>query len=118
VNARSIALALGMAVTCASLRVDAEADRPVFVTVAGHGSIRFRLAMGATAPCDSLENRMLFDGWLTPGRYAWGTGSDVICYQHTWGALREANWSYSRVVGTVMGSKRHLRPTEIMVSTD
>ena len=109
-----------MAASSVVARADAEADRPVFVTVVGHGAIRFRLAAGATAPCDSSENRMLLDAWLGPGRYEWGTGANDVCYQHTSGALREADWSESLVVPTAMGRGRGrpTTPTEIVVSTD
>jgi len=115
VHTRGIALALGIAASSAAVVAAAETDRPVFVTVVGQGAIRFRLAAGITAPCDSSENRMLFDGWLKPGRYEWGTGVDVVCYQYTSGALRESNWSESRVIGTRI---RHVGPTEIVVSTE
>jgi hypothetical protein len=92
----------------------------MFVTVVGHGAIRFRLAEGRTAPCDSSENRMLFDAWLGPGRYEWRTGADVVCYQHTSGVLRDSDWSQSRIVSTLAGRGRGrpLRPAEIVVSTD
>jgi hypothetical protein len=115
-NARAIALALGIAATAVTARADAEAGRPVFVTVVGHGAIRFRLAIGRTAPCDSSDNRMLFDGWLTPGSYEWGTDAILVCYQHTSGALRESDWSTSQIVATLIG--KHSSPAEIMVSTE
>jgi hypothetical protein len=118
VNAAAIALFVGTAVAAAAPLADAQTDRPVFVTVVGHDAIRFRLSAGATAPCDSPDNRMLYDGWLRPGRFAFGTGADVVCYQHTSGALREVNWSVPRVVTTLMGTKARRRPTEIEVSTD
>ena len=118
VNAHTIALALAFAASAVATPADAETDRPVVVTVVGRGAIRFRLASGATAPCDSRDNRVVFDGWLTPGRYSIGTGADVICYQHTSGALRVVNWSGSRVVPTLMGNKVRRRPTEIVVATD
>jgi hypothetical protein len=115
VYARAVALALGIAASSATALAAAETDRPVFVTVVGQGAIRFRLAAGITAPCDSSENRMLFDGWLKPGRYEWGTGADVVCYQYTSGALRESNWSESRVIGTLV---RHVGTTKIVLSTE
>jgi hypothetical protein len=116
VDARGIAFALGLAAICATGRAEAEADRPVFVTVVGRGAIRLRIAAGVTAPCDSSENRMLFDGWVGPGRYRWETRASFVCYQHTAGALRELDWSESRLVPTTM--KRSWRPMEILVSTD
>jgi hypothetical protein len=117
---RGTVVALVFVASFAPARADAEADRPMFVTVVGHESIRFRLAIGRTAPCDSSENRMLFDAWLGPGRYEWGTGANLVCYQHTSGVLRESNWSESRVVPTLisMGRGWPARPAEIVVSTD
>jgi hypothetical protein len=115
-NARGIVLALGIAASAVTSRADAEADRPVFVTVVGHGAIRFRIAEGRTAPCDSAENRMLFDAWLAPGSYEWATGAILVCYQHTSGALRESDWATSQIVSTLIG--KHHRPAEIVVSTD
>ncbi len=44
---------------------------PVSVTVVGRGAIRFRPAAGVIAPCDSMDNRMLFDGWLRPEDTRW-----------------------------------------------
>ncbi len=119
-SARAIALALGIAAISASGRAEAEADRPIFVSVVGHGSIRFRLAVGRTGPCDSSDNRMLFDAWLGPGRYEWPTGADFVCYQHTSGALREEDWSESRVMPTLTsrGKGSPARPLEVVVSTD
>lgn len=116
VHSRGIVLGLGIAATAVTARADPEADRPVFVTVVGHGAIRFRLAIGRTAPCDSPENRMLFDAWLAPGRYEWATGAILVCYQHTSGVLRESDWSTSQIVSTLIG--KHYRPAEIVVSTD
>jgi hypothetical protein len=118
VNAAAIALVVGTAIAAVAPLADAQTDRPVFVTVVGHDAIRFRLSAGATAPCDSPDNRMLYDGWLRPGRFAFGTGAEAVCYEHTSGALREVNWSVPRVVATVMGTRARRRPTEIVVSTD
>jgi hypothetical protein len=120
VNARAIALALGIAASSVALPADAEADRPVFLSVVGHGRIRFRMATGAAAPCDSSENRMLFDGWLAPGSYVVVTGADVVCYQNTSGALRESNWSESQMVATMIRRARWEapRPTRIVILTD
>ena len=113
-----IVLAVGIAATSFAARADAQADRPVLVTVVGHGAIRFRLAAGPTAPCDSSENRMLFDGWLRTGKYVFDTGADAVCFQYTSGALREMNWSESQVVLTTTGRRPPRRPMEILVPTD
>jgi hypothetical protein len=114
VDALVIALALGIAAITPAADADAGADRPVFVTVVGKGHIRLRLAVGITAPCDSTENRMLFDGRLAPGRYRWDTGAQDVCYQHTSGALPDSDWSVSRVISTT--TRRG--PREILISTE
>jgi hypothetical protein len=115
--ARAVALALAIAANVPGYRHDTGAARPVFVVVVGHGAIRVRLAAGApvpTIPCDSSENRMIFDGWLGVGRYLWATGVDRVCYEHTRGALRESDWSPSYVVPTITRKG----PAEIQISTD
>jgi hypothetical protein len=115
---RWLVLALGIAAISAPSSAPAQADRPVSVRIVGHGAIRFRLAGGAVAPCESSENRMLFDGWLEPGQYVFSTGADLVCYEHTSGALRESNWSTPRVVPTTMGRRLLRRPQQIEVSTE
>jgi hypothetical protein len=119
VGSRQLAIVLGMTATFGGVDAKAAADHPVFVTVVGHGAVRFRLAAGITAPCDSDENRMLFDGWIGVGRYEWSTGASTICYQHTSGALREVDWSEPRVIST-LGSRGRgsSKPPEILISTD
>ena len=98
--ARALALAAGIMATMAEVPANAEADRPVFVVVAGRGAVRLRLAAGATAPCDSSRNRLIFDGWVGAGTYEWATGSLLVCYQHTSGAFPEVDWSLAQVVAT------------------
>ncbi len=82
---------------------EAGAERPVFVTVTGQSAIGFRLALGRTAPCDSSENHMMFDGTLRPGRYAFETSSDVVCYQYTSAAFPTSDWSAPQITSTVIG---------------
>ena len=78
----------------------AGAERPVYVTVTGQTAIRFRLALGGTAPCDSSENRVMFDGTLPPGQYTFETASEVVCYQYTSAAFPASEWSVPRVMPT------------------
>ncbi len=80
----------------------AGADGPVLVTVTGQTAIRLRLARGRTSPCDSTENRMLFEGLLAPGRYVFEPASDMVCYQFTSAEFPESGWSGSRVAPTRM----------------
>lgn len=93
-------------------RVQAGAERPVYVTVTGQTAIRFRLAIGWTAPCDSTENRMLFDGTLAPGQYTFETGSYAVCYQYTSAAFPASEWSVPRFVPTRI---RHRGPLTLTI---
>jgi hypothetical protein len=113
---RQLAILLGIAATFAGADANAAADHPVVFDVVGHGAVRLRLAAGVTAPCDSSENRMLYDGWIGVGRYEWSTGASTICYQHTSGALREVDWSVPRIISTL--PPRGQSKTEILISTD
>jgi hypothetical protein len=115
------AIVLGIALSVAPVPADAGADFPVVVTVVGQGAIRLRLAAGRAAPCDSTANRMIFDGWVRVGSYVWTTSSDFVCYEHTSGALREADWSTAQLVPAVGHNGRGRTPpgpAEIRISTD
>jgi hypothetical protein len=114
VDARAVVIALTIAALTAVARAEAGDDRPVFVTIVGQGVIRLRLAAGITAPCDSSENRMLFDGPIGPGRYRFDTGARDVCYQYTSRALPDSDWSVSRVISTT--TRRG--PLEIQLSAD
>jgi hypothetical protein len=116
----ALALALGIAASTTAVPADAGADWPVSIVVVGHGAIRLRLAAGRTMPCDSSSNRMLFDGWVGVGRYEWATGTDVVCFEHTSGALRESDWSGAHLAPTVTRDWRWgpNRPNVIQISTD
>jgi hypothetical protein len=107
-------MALALTAFTVAAGAEAGADRPVFVTIVGQGVIRLRLAAGITAPCDSSDNRMLFDGRVGPGRYRWDTGASNICYQQTSRALPDSEWSESRVISTTSRTG----PREIVLSTE
>ena len=96
------------------------ADRVTTVRIAivGNGAIRFRLAEGITAPCDSSRNRVTFDGWLEPGHYAFPTLSRTVCYEHTHGAFREVNWTEARIVRTTVGYRYERPLPEVVIETD
>jgi hypothetical protein len=122
-NGRRLVFALGIAAGCVGIQGDAAAedrlDRPIYVTVLGQGITRFRMSAGVAAPCDSLRNRMLFDGSLAPGRYAFSTGAWSVCYEYTSGAFRQANWSTSRIQPTVLGDKfGHRYPARVEIRID
>jgi hypothetical protein len=114
VNARVVAIALTIAAFTTAARVEAGADGPIFVTIVGQGTIRLRIAAGITAPCDSSDNRMIFDGPVAAGRYRWDTGAKDICYQHTTRALPDSNWSESQVIST----RWRGGPRELVLSTE
>jgi hypothetical protein len=120
VSPRVFTLALAIAATFTTAPAQAGAERPVYVVVVGRGAIRFRLAVGSNAPCDSRDNQMLFDSWLASGQYLWVTTASLVCYQNTSGALRNSNWSEPRFVPTLITVSRALPPrtTVITVSTD
>jgi hypothetical protein len=80
--------------------LQAGANYPVYIVVTGQTAIRLQLALGRTAPCDSSENRMMFDGMLAPGRYTFETGSEVVCYQYTSASFPASGWSEPRVMPT------------------
>ena len=61
---------------------------------------------------------MLFDEWLEPGNYSIETGSEFVCYENTWGTLRNSNWTRARVVPTTDGRRLPRRPRQIVVATD
>jgi hypothetical protein len=111
---REVALVLGIAASVAIVPADAGADFPVNLVVMGYGAIRVRLAAGLVTPCDSHENRLVFEGPVRAGTYTWATGSEFVCFQHTSRALPEQDWSASQMIPTVWNKK----PTEIRVSTD
>jgi hypothetical protein len=112
--ARALAVAFALAAFAAAARAEAGADRPVFVTIVGQGVIRLRLAAGITAPCDSADNRMLFDGRLGAGTYRWDTDAKDVCFQHTSRALPDSDWTESRVISTTSRTG----PREIVLSTE
>jgi hypothetical protein len=99
-RARPLLLVAAMVGVSVPSTLRAGAERPVYVTVTGQTALRFRLTLGWTAPCDSSENRMMFDGTLPPGRYTFETGSEVVCYQYTSAAFPASEWSVPRVMPT------------------
>jgi hypothetical protein len=67
---------------------------PVSIAVVGEGRIRLMVADGASRPCDSSDNHMLFVGHAKSGdaiKLTSVTGS--VCVDHTYGALRESQWA-------------------------
>ena len=86
---------------CAGLFCAADAraldPAPVFVSFAGSGKVRVQVADGIVLPCDSGENRILFDGTMEPNStVATAAASDCVCLRHTSVQFPRTDWSMSR----------------------
>src|SRR4051794_15069732 len=87
-----------IALSLASTSLHARASAPVVVTVRG-AEIRVQVSEGLTRPCDSGNDRMLFDGRLKPGETFRGAiTSDCICVRHTSPGFRDVDWSESGLI--------------------
>ena len=88
---------------------------PVIVTVYGEGSIRVFLSAGATLPCDSTSNTVMFDGKLEAGKsYGFQAADISVCERHTRGTLREVDWSTDRL-WSLRGMRGYLPPNHLDV---
>lgn len=91
---------------------------PINLAVVGQGAIRVRLSAGQTAPCDSSDDKPIFDGSLTPGRYVFQTAVPNVCLQHTYGQLRDTRWSSPLILPTVLETRSGNRLLIVTLSTD
>ncbi len=67
---------------------------PVVVTMNGSARLRVQVSEGLTMPCDSLNNRMLFDGQLSPGEtFRTTIGGECVCVRNTTSPFREVDWT-------------------------
>ncbi len=81
------------------VRADVPYTVPVYVTVAGSGSVRVLVAAGDVVPCDSSSNMRIFDGWAAAGRtFFLQSPWPCVCEQHTYGSFRETNFTPPQVV--------------------
>lgn len=72
---------------------------PVIVSVQSQKRIKVQVAEGSTMPCDSLDNRMLFNSTLGNGQAFQGTtDGQCVCIRHTSDAFPNAGWSDSKMV--------------------
>jgi len=72
---------------------------PVIVSVQSTKRIKVQVSEGSTMPCDSLDNRMLFNSTLGNGQAFQGaTDAACVCVRHTTDAFPTAGWSESKMV--------------------
>ena len=96
-HAASIAGAIVvMGITMAPSALRANESATVVVAMAGNAEVRVQVSEGLTKPCDSENNRLLFDGRLKPGEsFRTTIASDCICVRHTSAAFRRVDWTMS-----------------------
>jgi hypothetical protein len=93
---------------------------PVAIGVVGTGEIQLIVADGATIPCDSSDNRVIFKNRAAAGdniKLLSATG--YVCVDHTYGSFRQSQWAgpsiWSGGGARFGGGSSHLEGT---VSTD
>lgn len=76
------------------LLLSGSAPAPVVVTQRGPARVRVQVSEGLTRPCDSSEDKMLFDGWLAHGETFRGAiEGDCVCIRHTRDTFPNADWT-------------------------
>ncbi len=91
---RHLAILFATAIVMFAAGVAADPLAPVVIEQRGRGRVRVQVAEGLTRPCDSLDNRMLLDGWLSEGEVRRGAiAGDCICVRHTSASFPRADWS-------------------------
>lgn len=89
-------LSVATALATASSGLRASESAPVVLTSASSVEVRVQLAEGLTAPCDSGNNRMLFDGRLAPGAtFRASIGGDCVCIRSTSASFPNSKWTTS-----------------------
>lgn len=92
----SILHGLVLAIVLCPSALNANESAPVIVTMGGDAELRVQISEGLTRPCDSDENRKLFDGRLRPGEsFRTSIAGDCICVRHTTPAFRNVAWTPS-----------------------
>ncbi|MBX3187979.1 MAG: hypothetical protein KF819_13230 [Labilithrix sp.] len=92
------AAALGLGLILADERADADGVAPVHVSLAGTRRVRVQITEGGTLPCDSADNRKLFDGFMSPGETFHGrTAGECVCVRNTRPPFTNVDWSTSQL---------------------
>ncbi len=72
---------------------------PVIVSVQSAKKLKVQIAEGNTMPCDSFQNRMLFNSTMGSGESTLGnTEALCLCVRHTTDAFPQGGWSDSKMV--------------------
>ena len=76
------------------------ASAQVTVTFSVHADVPVRLQVASspsgTTPCDSSENKMLYDGMIGPDApVTVDVGADAMCVRHTFDDFPDSNWGPS-----------------------
>jgi hypothetical protein len=98
-NRPALLAALIAFVTLAMPRaVDADENppAPIVMTVMSAKRVRVQLSEGRHQPCDSGDNRMLFDGMMgASDKYQGTTREECVCVRHTTDAFPRAGFTSS-----------------------
>jgi hypothetical protein len=116
-------LAAGLLLVASLGARDVAAEAPqkteVSVAVVGHGSIRLVVSDGATRPCESSNNPILFQGHVRAGdEIKLASSSGSVCVDHTYGAFRESLWAGASVWSGSGAGFSGVRALRGAVSTD
>jgi len=90
------ALLLDAVVVTASsgLRANESESAPVVVASASRVDLRVQIAEGITAPCDSGNDRLLFDGRLPAGAtFRTAIAGECVCIRSTSASFPNSDWS-------------------------
>jgi len=81
-----------------AVATDANADappQPAPVVVIAHGpkTIKVRLSVGSSMPCDAMSNRQLYTGPMKPGEHlVWPFHEACACLEQTYDDFPETGW--------------------------
>ena len=93
---RCFVVLLGSCVLMAPGALHADEPTPVVVTMGGGDRLRVQVSEGLTMPCDSSNNRMLFDDRLGPGEtFRASIAGECVCLRHTTSPFRNVDWTTS-----------------------
>jgi hypothetical protein len=88
------AIVVPTVVTLAALAQTAPKPSPVLVSVVGHGEILVLVSDGATKPCDSSDDHLLFKGPVKAGEHIHAVSTTgAVCVDHTYGEFRQSQWA-------------------------